>query len=177
MTRWILPALLMSVAGCDEPARTHAAPAAITKLVPVSARVVGVTDGDSLSVVLHGVQTKVRLEGIDAPEKAQDYGAAAKKVLAGIVSGREVEIVQTGTDRYRRTLARVYVGGADVSLAMLRAGMAWHFVRYNKDADLAAAEREARKARRGLWSKPAPVPPWGWRKEKQQVETAPGGQE
>ena len=75
-----------------------------------------------------------------------------------------VEIRATGKDRYGRTLARVFVDGADVNLAMVKAGMAWRFDKYSKDGAFQTAQEGAQRARRGLWADPAPVAPWEWRK-------------
>jgi len=76
-----------------------------------------------------------------------------------------VEIRATGKDRYGRTLARVFVDGTDVILAMVKAGMAWRFDKYSKDGAFQTAQEEARAARRGLWAAPAPVAPWERRKQ------------
>ncbi len=128
-------------------------------------QLVGVTDGDTITVKMDGKQVKVRLNGIDAPEKKQAFGSAAKEKLAALTVGRRITLKGEKKDRYGRTLARVYADGDDVCLAMLREGFAWHYVQYSKDADLAAAENEARAAHRGLWADKAPVPPWEFRKK------------
>jgi len=129
--------------------------------------VVGVHDGDSLTLLVGGKnEVKVRLEGIDAPELKQDFGTASKKALSDMVYGKEVRLVETGKDRYRRTLANVYVGDAWVNLAMIERGMAWFFVKYSKDELLKRGEAEARKSKRGLWKEGNPTPPWSWRAKK-----------
>lgn len=110
-----------------------------------------------------GRAVKVRLEGIDCPESGQDFSSAAKKYTSALVYGKTVEVRQTGTDRYGRVLAVVYADGTDVNLALVRAGMAWHYKKYSSDARLAAAENAARGAEIGLWSLPTPIPPWDWR--------------
>jgi micrococcal nuclease len=132
----------------------------------ITGRVVGITDGDSIKVLeeddtLH----KVRLEGIDAPEAKQDFGQTSKKALSDLVFEKTVTLQVTGHDRYKRMLAVVKVGETNVNTAMVRAGMAWHFTRYSKDQELAAAEQEARQAKRGLWQQAA-IPPWEFRKRK-----------
>lgn len=132
----------------------------------VSGRVVGITDGDTLAVLIDQTPVKIRLEGIDAPEKRQAFGSASKAALSALVAGCTVSIAPTGKDRYGRTLARVHCGGVDVGREMIRQGMAWHFIRYNQDADLAGAEMAARGAKRGLWADKAPVAPWEWRKAR-----------
>lgn len=132
----------------------------------VPAEVVGVTDGDTLTAIVNDRQIKVRLNGIDAPEKKQAFGDASKRALSDLVFGQRVSIVPLGKDRWGRTIAEVFtVGGRRVGLAMVSQGMAWHFVRYAPtDLPLADAEKAARAGKRGLWAEGAPVPPWEWRK-------------
>jgi endonuclease YncB( thermonuclease family) len=118
----------------------------------IAGKVVGVTDGDSLKVLMDGRQTAVRLEGIDAPETSQPFGKAAKAALSDLVFGRVVVLVPLEKpDRYGRTLARVLVGGVDVNQEMVRQGLAWHYLEYSTDQSLAAAESEAWQSQRGLW--------------------------
>ncbi len=127
-------------------------------------RVVSVHDGDTLRAIDQGkVERKVRLVGIDAPEIGQAFGTKARDGLAAMVKGKSVEVHADSEDRYGRTLARLVVEGQDVNRQMVLDGLAWHFTRYSNDERLAAAEREARAAQRGLWRDPAPVPPWEWR--------------
>lgn len=127
-------------------------------------KVVGVTDGDTLAVLLDGKSVRIRLEGIDAPESGQDFGSRAKQALSEIVFGRVVDVFVKEFDFYGRRVARVHVDGIDVSMALVRAGWAWHFVRYSNDMTLAAAEQEARSDRVGLWQGPNPIPPWDARR-------------
>src|SRR5205809_7046087 len=102
-----------------------------------SARCIGVTDGDTIVVLRDRSSIKVRLEGIDSPERGQDFGQKAKQFTSGLVFGQTVEIRPVGEDRYGRTVARVIVDGKDVSEELLKAGLAWHFKKYSKDHDLA----------------------------------------
>ncbi len=133
-------------------------------------RVVGVADGDTVTVLATGkVRHVVRLAGIDAPEKAQPYGDRAKRHLSGLVFGAVVEVEYDKRDRYGRIVGKVVRDGQDASLALIEAGYAWHFTRYAAEqsradrASYALAEAAARDARRGLWNQDAPVPPWEWR--------------
>jgi endonuclease YncB( thermonuclease family) len=137
-----------------------------------SARVVGVTDGDSVTVLRdRHEQVKIRLYGIDAPERGQPFGTKSRQHLAGLVFGKEVRIIPRDTDRYGRTVGQIEVAGRDVSTDMIRAGLAWWLDRYApKDDALRSAERSAREAKVGLWSDPAPVAPWEWRKAARAVE-------
>lgn len=131
---------------------------------PFPARVVGVVDGDSVRVATSTQQQlEIRLDGIDAPELGQDFGRRAKQHTSDLLFKREVEVEPKGLDRYGRTVARVRVGGKDASVEIIRAGYAWHFVKYSSDPELAAAERQARSEHRGLWADAAPVAPWDYR--------------
>jgi micrococcal nuclease len=139
-------------------------------LIPVlagfKAKVVGITDGDTIVVLASGNrQIKIRLEGIDCPEASQDFGAKAKQFTAAFCLNTEVRVEKTGTDRYGRTLAWVYAGDACLNKELLKAGLAWHFKKYNHDPELARLEETARTQKAGLWSQPSPVPPWEFRKK------------
>jgi len=136
-------------------------------------RVVGVADGDTVTVLAEGrVRHVVRLAGIDAPEKAQPYGDRAKHHLSDLVFGTIVDVEYAKRDRYGRIVGKIVRDGRDASLALIEAGYAWHFKRYAAEqsradrAIYARAEDAARDARRGLWSEPAPLPPWEWRARK-----------
>lgn len=135
------------------------------------ARVVVVPDGNTLSVsnTSTGQQVYVRLRGIDAPEMQQPRGAAARQSLASLVAGKIVRVEFKSTDKMGTVEGRVTLGGDDVNLAQLEAGMAWlHTAYYNELSDeqkkvYKDAEAEARRARRGLWKDDAPAPPWEYR--------------
>jgi endonuclease YncB( thermonuclease family) len=128
-----------------------------------TSRVIGVADGDTLTVLRGQEPVKVRLQGIDCPEGGQAFGNVAKRHLSDLVFGKEVTVMPRDTDRYGRMVADVAIEGRDVGLAMVEAGLAWHFTRYSSDQRLAAAEREARAAKRGLWRDPSPIAPWEFR--------------
>lgn len=141
----------------------------------LTGRVVSVHDGDTITVLVDGRQVKVRLQGIDAPELGQAYGQAAKRRLSDLAFGQAAEIEGGGRDRWGRTLGTVTVSGKPVAEAMVRDGLAWHYVRFSDDRELAAAEQAARAARRGLWSDAAPVPPWEWRAAEKDRKGQPAG--
>lgn len=128
-------------------------------------KVVGVHDGDTLTLRTATDTVKVRLAGIDAPELRQDFGTKSKQALSALVFGQIVQIGDGGQDKYGRTIGEVFVAGRRVSVAMVAAGMAWQYRRYDQSPELAAAEADARAARRGLWAMPNPVPPWEWRRQ------------
>lgn len=143
-------------------------PAIATNL---TGRVVGLTDGDTVTVLdERNVQHKIRLSGIDAPEKRQDYGSRSRQHLASLVFNKNVSVIGDKRDRYGRVLGKVVVNGNDANLAMVSAGLAWHYKRYEKEQSVsdrrayAEAELAARAERRGLWQMPNPVPPWDFRR-------------
>lgn len=175
--------LTLGLAGCKP---SPAAPAAVSAeraeaisnhSVAQSARVVGVTDGDSLTVLVDGSrQVKVRLSEIDAPERGQPWGQRSKQTLAAMVAGQQVEVQAVGTDNYGRTLAVVFVSGRNVNRAMIEQGGAWAFRRYLTDQSLIDLEARARASRRGLWSMPQDqtVAPWDWRRGERSGAPAAG---
>jgi len=126
-----------------------------------------VSDGDTIAVMRDGAPVKVRLAGIDCPEKAQPWGSKAKQFTAAAVGNKVVIVKTTGSDRYGRLIGEVITPeGKNLNQELLRAGLAWHYKQYSTDPTLAALETEAREARRGLWVDPQPIAPWQWRKEK-----------
>lgn len=130
-------------------------------------RVVGVQDGDSITVLVGGrEQIKVRLDGIDAPENGQEFSRNAKEGLSRLVFGQDITLRVTGKDRYERTLGTVYAAGVNVNLQLVRNGLAWHYKKYSDDPELAEAENQARAGRVGLWAGFAPIPPWEYRELK-----------
>lgn len=135
--------------------------------------VVRVSDGDTVTVLdAHQQNHKVRLAGIDAPERAQAFGQIARKVLGSTLNRRPVTAECVKQDRYGRSLCTLWLDGNDLGLALIRAGLAWHYTDYIRDqapwdaARYARAETEARLARRGLWSQSKPTPPWAWRRAR-----------
>ena len=128
-------------------------------------KVVGVVDGDTIDV-LDGSkkQHRIRFDGIDAPERGQPFSQRAKSTLSDLVFGKTVKVETEGADKYDRTIGRIHVDGKDVGLAMLEAGMAWHYTKYDQSKKYADGEKAAKDACRGLWSDPHHIPPWEWRK-------------
>src|SRR5262249_40905057 len=138
-----------------------------------SGKVVGISDGDTITVLKNRSPIKIRLNGIDCPEIGQDFGSRAKSFTSELAFGQLVTIRPVTTDRYRRTVAEVVLpDGRLLNHEIVRAGFGWWYRRYAPgDAVLERLEREARAARRALWSQPSPTPPWEWRRPKR--ETAP----
>lgn len=120
-----------------------------------TATVVAVYDGDTCTCSRpYGKPFQVRLYGIDAPELREDYGETARHHLALLIHNRRVVLEPTEHDRYGRVVARVIVGRIDASVAMLQAGHAFHFRRYDSSPDLLKAEATARRRRFGVWAMP-----------------------
>jgi endonuclease YncB( thermonuclease family) len=139
-----------------------------------SARVVGISDGDTITIVRDRTQIRLRLHGIDAPETGQDFGSRSKQLASSLAFGKTVTVRVRDTDRYGRTVAEVILpDGRSLNQEMVRAGMAWWYRKYAPgDTELARFETEAKEARRGLWSQPNPIPPWSWRKGEGVSQTA-----
>ena len=130
-----------------------------------SGRVVGVSDGDTIKVMHNGKAEKIRLYGIDCPEKAQPFGTQAKQFTSAMVFGKAVTVQVIDMDRYGRTVADVILpDGRVLNRELIAAGLAWWYKRYSQDKSLGLLEAEARAARRGLWADPHPVPPWEFRR-------------
>ncbi len=126
----------------------------------IGCHVVGIADGDTLTcLTAEKTQLKVRLHQIDAPEKGQAYGNAARKELSDLVFNQDVQLRTAGTDRYQRVLAEVLRNGSNVNQLMVQRGYAWAYREYLKDHLYLVLEEQARIARRGLWADPAPVNP------------------
>jgi endonuclease YncB( thermonuclease family) len=132
-------------------------------------KVVGVSDGDTITVLHDGKAEKIRLYGIDCPEKKQAFGKRAKQFTSKMVFGRIVEARPITTDRYGRTIAWIYFDGACLNEELLKAGFAWHYKRYSPERHLAELETEARQKKAGLWSDPYSIPPWDFRHGKKTV--------
>ncbi|HEY8514849.1 MAG TPA: thermonuclease family protein [Candidatus Binatia bacterium] len=127
-------------------------------------RVVKIRDGDTIDVLRDRTAVKVRVFGVDAPERGQPYSARAKSFTADLVGNREVRVEVKEVDRYGRIVGEVLLDdGRSLGPELVRAGLAWHYRRYSKDPELARLEEEARRARRGLWADPKPTPPWAYR--------------
>ncbi|TXC66051.1 thermonuclease family protein [Piscinibacter aquaticus] len=135
--------------------------------------VVGIQDGDTLTVLdAEQVQHRIRLSGIDAPEKGQPFGHRSKEGLSAIAYRRQVAVEWHKRDRYGRLVGKVLVEGRDINLAQISSGLAWHFANYAKeqrplDRQLyAEAQTDAKQHRIGLWRDPSPTPPWDYRRGK-----------
>ena len=147
------------------------APAALQAGEIYSATVVKVSDGDTIHVMKKdGHKVKIRLYGIDAPEKQQAFGRVSRDHLQKLLRSRAVSVEPLYQDKYRRTVALVWLGTSRlVNEIMVDNGLAWHYPQYCKKQPLCKnikrKEQIARREKRGLWKdKKKPVPPWAWRK-------------
>lgn len=145
-------------------------------------KVVAVSDGDTVTVLdSDHSQHKIRLMGIDAPEKAQAYGQRSKQHLSSLVFGKDVLIEWHKRDRYQRIVGRVLVAQPgcspcdmtiDAGLEQIRSGLAWWYRQYAKEQApedrklYETAEMQARESQVGLWRDPDPVPPWDYRHKR-----------
>ena len=139
---------------------------------------VKVSDGDTLNVQkvengkFVGEIVKIRMFGIDAPEKTQDYGNESKQALEKLISGKTLEIEEKNRDRYGRTVAVVYADGKNVNEEMVKAGNAWWYQEYDKnDTRMQAYQENAKKNKLGLFGKRGYIEPWNYRREKKAAAT------
>jgi len=128
-------------------------------------KVVRVSDGDTLTLLIDRKQIKVRLTEIDAPETKQAFGQRSRESLGEMCAGQTAQVQSSGRDRYGRVLGRVECGGLDANAEQVRRGMAWVYDRYVTDRRLYALQTEAKAARLGLWAESAPTAPWVWRSQ------------
>ena len=135
----------------------------------ISGKVVKVADGDTITILnSRNKQIKIRLYGIDAPEKAQDFGNVSKEYLANLVAGKNIDIMVIDTDRYGRYVGRINIDGKEVAEEMIKSGLAWLYTSYCKISECKQwkeLETQAKAAKIGLWSNPSAKEPWQWRKE------------
>ena len=137
----------------------------------IQGKVVSVADGDTITVLdAEKTQHKIRLQGIDAPEKAQAFGAKSKQALYEMVHGKTVQVSFEKSDKYGRILGKVLLDGQDICHQQIKVGLAWHYKKYQNQQPLAdrdaysASETAAKNEKLGLWSDPRPMAPWDFRK-------------
>ena len=138
----------------------------------ITGKVVSVADGDTVTVLTPAKkQVKVRLDGVDAPEKAQAFGQKSKQSLYRLVHSKQVTIEFQKKDKYGRTVGKVVLNGLDVCLEQIKLGMAWHYKQYESEQPkeeretYAQSELAARSMAVGIWKDKNPTPPWEFRKQ------------
>jgi endonuclease YncB( thermonuclease family) len=139
----------------------------------ISGRVVGVADGDTITVLDNtNTQHKIRLGGIDAPEKKQAFGNVSKQSLSDLVYNQQVDVEWHKEDRYGRKVGKVFVNREDANLEQIKRGMAWYYKKYKGELEQSdrisyvQAEQDAQTNRLGLWLDESPIAPWDFRKQK-----------
>ena len=139
----------------------------------ITGKVVGVADGDTITVLdQNNTQFKIRLAGIDAPEKKQAFGNVAKKSLSDLVFDKQVTVDWKKQDRYGRTVGKVLIDGRDINLKQIKLGMAWYYKKYQNELVLddrlayLHAQEAAENGKTGLWIDYEPIAPWDFRKKR-----------
>ncbi|MDO8355524.1 MAG: thermonuclease family protein [Nitrospirota bacterium] len=135
--------------------------------VDFSGHIISVLDGDTIEVLHNQHPERIRLSGIDCPEKKQAFGQRAKQAASELAFEKDVTIQTHGHDKYNRTIGEVILpDGINLNQELVKQGWCWWYRRYAPgDTVLEGLENEAREGRRGLWADPQPVPPWEWRKK------------
>ena len=127
--------------------------------------VVKVIDGDTFDLKYGNEKIRIRMFGIDSPERGQAFNVKAKEFTASLIADKHVRVVIKNKDRYGRSVADVYLDdGTHVNEAIVKAGYAWHYKHYSDNPELARSEEEAHQAKRGLWHDTDAIPPWEFRK-------------
>ncbi|TXH68779.1 MAG: thermonuclease family protein [Thiothrix sp.] len=144
-----------------------------TNTLLAEAQIVHIADGDTLTVLGPDKKTyKIRLQGIDAPEKKQAFGQACKESLMQMTDNQLAKVEAFKKDRYGRIVGKVRVKGKDLALEQIKAGCGWHYTAYEKEQSTrdqktyAKAEAQARAAERGLWQDAKPIAPWDFRRQQ-----------
>jgi len=167
-----LAAAAFLLPGC--PAESSPAPDSDAETRALDGRVVGVTDGDTLTLLVDREQIRIRLAQIDAPELKQPYGRRAKTALSALAFGKQARVEVVDIDRYGRTVGEIFVDRIDVNHAMVREGHAWAYTRYSHSTEIIELEDSARAAKKGLWALPEDQrePPWIWRHPPREARAA-----
>jgi endonuclease YncB( thermonuclease family) len=128
-------------------------------------KVISIKDGDTIELLVNNKPVRIRLHGIDCPEKKQPFGQKARQFTSDLCFGKIVRAEKTDKDRYGRTVAKVYLpSGELLNTSLLKAGLAWHYTKYDKSEDFALAEKDAKARKKGIWADDHTIAPWDWRK-------------
>ncbi len=145
-----------------------------------SGKIIVVSDGDTATLLTQDNESfKIRLAGIDAPEKKQSFGMESKSALSDCAEGKFATVKGNKKDRYGRIVGKIIVDGTDCNLRQIKLGMAWHYKKYEKEQDVedrsnyAQEEYLAQKFKRGLWSTTGFIEPWEYRKQLKQKKQIP----
>jgi endonuclease YncB( thermonuclease family) len=138
-------------------------------------KVIKIIDGDTYDILVNGKAVRIRVDAIDAPERSMPFGKVSKSYLASLIAGKSIHVIQKDIDMHHRVVGRAFMNhdALDISKEMIRAGMAWHYLKYSNDPILHQTEQIARSKRIGLWSDPNAQAPWDYRKEKRKRKNKP----
>lgn len=150
----------------------YAQPANANPPIKVKGRVIRVIDGDTFELLVDRTSYRIRLNAIDAPEQGQDHYKVSKLALAGQCFDKIVTVVLIKKDRYQRWLGDIHVRGTYLNRWMVEQGHAWQYTQFSKDPALAAAQKNARQKKLGLWAQGKPVAPWQYRAAKRKPRKA-----
>jgi endonuclease YncB( thermonuclease family) len=140
-----------------------------------SGKLVKVLDGDTVEVLHNGRAERIRLNGIDTPEKGQPFGNKAKQFVLDVAAGKTVKVHGTDQDRYGRTIGEIILpGDQSLNRLLVKEGYAWWYRQYSNDRSLGQLEKLAQAEGKGLWADADPVPPWDWRRGKRNIQVQPG---
>lgn len=129
----------------------------------ITGKVISIKDGDTIEILYLNKPLKIRLFGIDCPEKKQDFGEQAKKYTSSLCFGKTITVIKHGNDQYRRLLGEVILpNGLNLNQELVKKGYAWRY-KTSKDKTLAKFELQAREHKYGLWAMPSAIPPWQFR--------------
>lgn len=129
--------------------------------------VVKIADGDTMTLLdANKKQYRIRLHGIDCPERKQDFSKQATEHLSSYCFNKNVKVEVLDKDRYGRLIGKVWAGGVDVGLSLLQHGLAWHYKYFDSSEQYAKAEQQAKRKKIGLWSMKNPTAPWDFRRKK-----------
>ncbi|QOW10284.1 nuclease [Kaistella flava (ex Peng et al. 2021)] len=133
----------------------------------ITGKIIGIKDGDTVVVLLDGnIQKTLRLAEVDCPENTQPFGKNAKQFTSDQIFGREVKFIETDTDRYGRTIAKIYYSDKYLSAEIIKAGFGWWYYHYSNDKNLGVLQQQAKDKKIGLWHDEDAIAPWDYRKLK-----------
>lgn len=152
----------------EKPAKENKKQKSLRHLTVFQGKVIGIKDGDTFEVLYDSIPERVRLAEIDCPEKSQPFGKNARQYASDLCFGKMVTVISNGKrDRYGRVVGTITTtDGINVNESLVKAGLAWHYTQYSKNAGLSNLQKEAIDAKRGLWADKSPVAPWDWRKQR-----------
>ena len=152
----------------EKPAKEKKKQKSLRHLTVFQGKVIGIKDGDTFEVLYDSIPGRVRLAEIDCPEKSQPFGKNARQYASDLCFGKMVTVISNGKrDRYGRVVGTITTtDGINVNESLVKAGLAWHYTQYSKNAGLSNLQKEAMDAKRGLWADKSPVAPWDWRKQR-----------